>query len=142
MRYFVDTNVLVYRRLAEAGPKQVRAAAIVERLWRKGDGRTSVQVLQEYYHVATRKLLLPPKEIRLSVLRLFAWKPVAPDQETFQRAWLLQDRYGLSFWDALVVAAAQAADCTHLLTEDLQDGQSLEGLVVLNPFALASSDLP
>ncbi len=142
MRYFVDTNVFVYRRHTEAGAKQLRAAAIVERLWREGDGRTSVQVLQEYYNVATRKLLMPPKEIRESVLRLFSWKPVVPDHTTFERAWRLEDRYQLSFWDALVVAAAQAADCTHLLTEDLQDGQSLDGLVVTNPFALESAELP
>ncbi len=142
MRYFVDTNVFVYRRHAEAGAKQVRAAAIVERLWRGGDGRTSIQVLQEYYHVATRKLLMPQEEIRQSVLRLFAWKPVVPDHETFRQAWAIQDRYQLSFWDALVVAAAQAADCSHLLTEELQDGQKLDGLVVSNPFALASPNLP
>lgn len=142
MRYFVDTNVFIYRRHAEAGAKQVRAAAIVERLWRGGDGRTSVQVLQEYYNVATRKLRMPPHDIRQSVLRLFAWNPVVPDAETFQRAWLLQDRYGLSFWDALVVAAAHAAACTHLLTEDLQDGQDLDGLAVVNPFALANPELP
>ena len=142
MRYFVDTNVFVYRRHAEAGAKQVRAAAIVERLWREGAGRTSVQVLQEYYNVATRKLLMPPKEIRQSVLRLFSWKPVVPDRQTFERTWLLQDRYQLSFWDALVVAAAQAADCTHLLTEDLQDGQSLDGLAVTNPFTLGGAELP
>jgi predicted nucleic acid-binding protein len=142
MRYFVDTNIFVYRRHAEAGPKQVRAAAVVERLWRDGDGRTSVQVLQEYYNVATRKLLLPAKEIRLSVNRLFAWKPVTPDARTFERAWTIEDRYRLSFWDALVVAAAQTADCTHLLTEDLQDGQNLDGLVVMNPFPLPDAELP
>jgi predicted nucleic acid-binding protein len=115
---------------------------VVERLWRKGDGRTSVQVLQEYYNVATRKLLLPEKEIRLSVKRLFAWQPVTPDAQTFDRAWTVEDRYRLSFWDALVVAAAQAADCTHLLTEDLQDGQNLDGLVVMNPFPLPDAELP
>jgi predicted nucleic acid-binding protein len=142
VRYFVDTNVFVYRRHAEAGEEQVRAAAVVERLWREGDGRTSVQVLQEYYNVATRKLLLPAKEIRLSVHRLFAWKPVAPDAETFERAWTIEDRRQLSFWDALVVAAAQAADCTHLLTEDLQDGQDFDGLIVMNPFKLPSAELP
>jgi predicted nucleic acid-binding protein len=142
MRYFVDTNVFVYRRHAESGPRQARAAAVVERLWRQGDGRTSVQVLQEYYNVATRKLLLPKSEIRQSVNRLFAWKPVVPDAGTFARAWSIEDRHHLSFWDALVVAAAQTADCTHLLTEDLQDGQDLDGLLVLNPFELPTADLP
>lgn len=133
----IETNVVVYRRHAEAGLKQARAAAVVERLWRKGDGRTSLQVLQEYYDVATRKLRLPPEEIRLSVRRLFAWNPVVPDLALFRRAWLLQDRYGLSFWDTLVVAAAQAADCTHLLTEDL-----LDGLLVMDPFNREAADLP
>jgi predicted nucleic acid-binding protein len=142
MRYFVDTNVFVYRRHAESGAKQARAAAVLERLWRVGDGRTSVQVLQEYYNVATRKLLFPAKEIRQSVNRLFAWKPVVPDARTFERAWSIEDRHRLSFWDALIVAAAQAADCTHLLTEDLQDGQDLDGLIVTNPFELPNADLP
>ncbi len=141
MRYFVDTNVFVYRRHAEAGAKQARAAAVVEHLWRQGSGRTSLQVLQEYYDVATRKLRLPPEEIRRSVRRLFAWNPVVPDLELFQHAWLLQDRYRLSFWDSLVVAAAQAADCTYLLTEDLQDGQDLDGLLIMDPFSRESADL-
>ncbi len=105
-------------------------------------GRTSLHVLHEYYDVATRKLRLQPVEIRLSVRRLFAWNPVVPDLELFQRAWLLQDRYGLSFWDTLVVAAAQAADCTHLLTEDMQDGQDLDGLLVMDPFSREAADLP
>jgi predicted nucleic acid-binding protein len=142
MTYFVDTNVFVYRRHAEAGAKQARAAAVVDRLWREGDGRTSVQVLQEYYNVTTRKLLLPPKEIRLSVRRLFAWRPLAPSSETFERAWALEHRHDLSYWDALVVAAAQESNCTHILTEDLQDGQHFDELVVVNPFKLASAELP
>jgi predicted nucleic acid-binding protein len=134
MRSFVDTNVFVYRLDAEAGPKQPRAQAVLARLWRERSGRTSFQVLHEYYAVATRKLRLTPAAVRLGIRDLLVWRPVVHDDDVLDRAWRAQDRYGLSFWDALIVAAAQAAECTHLLTEDLQDGQDLDGVRVLNPF--------
>ncbi|PYY06141.1 MAG: hypothetical protein DMG69_24460 [Acidobacteria bacterium] len=65
---------------------------------------------------------------------LLAWKPVTVDEGLLERAWNLQDRYKLSFWDALIVAAAKAAACRYLLTEDLQADQDLEGVVVVDPF--------
>lgn len=141
MRFFVDTNILVYRLDAEAKEKQVRANAVLDRLWRERSGRTSFQVLHEYYSVATRKLRLEPEQIRSSVRDLLAWHPVLHDAVVLERAWRHQDRYGMSFWDAAVIAAAQAAECTHLLTEDLQDHQNFEGLLVVNPFMPAAATL-
>lgn len=134
---FVDTNVLVYARDATEEDKQRIAARWMAELWAARAGRLSVQVLQEYYVTATRKLD-PPRHrdlVREDVVALQAWKPVEIDLVVLERAWSLEDRYGLSWWDAQIVAAALAAGCTHLLTEDLQDGQDLDGLKVVDPFA-------
>ena len=134
---FVDSNVLVYRRDASEGGKQSRAAAWIEHLWRTRTGRLSMQVLQEYYHAVTRRLTpgLPAGEARQEVRELASWQPVATDVELVAGAWEVEDRYGFSFWDALIVSAAQHSGCARLLTEDLQAGQDLDGMLVVDPFA-------
>ena len=72
---------------------------------------------------------------------LWAWQPVATDESSFVAAWGIQDRFQLSWWDALIVAAARSAGCSILLTEDLQHGQSLDGLRVVDPFQVAPEDI-
>lgn len=133
---FVDTNVLVYRRDSGQGEKQARAAAWIKHLWETRDGRLSYQVLQEFYVTVTSKLRpgLDAESARDDVRSLHAWHPVPVDARVLEGAWVIQDRYGLSWWDSLIVAAAQVADCRFLLTEDLQDGQELGEVRVLNPF--------
>lgn len=133
---FVDTNVLVYRRDAGQGEKQSRADAWMERLWSERSGRLSYQVLQEYYVTVTSKLHpgLDAESARNDVRSLLAWHPIGVDAGVIEGAWVLQDRYKLSWWDSLIVAAAQVADCRVLLTEDLQDGQELGEVRVVNPF--------
>lgn len=133
---FVDTNVLVYARDAAAGPKQVRAAEWMTFLWRSGRGRLSMQVLHEYYHTVTRKLQpgLDAAAAREEVRQLMQWRPVDLSPAVLERGWTVQDRYAISFWDALIVAAALDVRCDYLLTEDMQSGQDLGGVVVLNPF--------
>jgi predicted nucleic acid-binding protein len=135
---FVDTNVLVYARDSAAGPKQARAAEWMAFLWRSGRGRLSMQVLHEYYHTVTRKLQpgLDAAAARQEARQLMQWQPVELSPAVLERGWSLQDQYAISFWDALIIAAAQVARCEYLLTEDLQDGQSLGGVVVVNPFQL------
>lgn len=136
MDVFVDTNVLVYARDASEPEKQPVALAWIERLWREQRGRLSYQVLHEFYVTVTGKLDpgLPSDDARQEVRALLAWRPLSPDQATLSRAWEVQDRYGFSFWDASIVAAAQLSGCGLLLTEDLQDGQELDGLRVVDPF--------
>jgi predicted nucleic acid-binding protein len=133
---FVDTNVLVYTRDASAGAKQARARDWMAHLWGTGRGRLSYQVLDEYYVVVTRKLKpgLGPEDARNDVRDLLAWQPQAVDSDVVEMAWEVEDRFGLAFWDALVVSAAQLAGCRYLLTEDLQHGQVLGGVTVLSPF--------
>lgn len=108
-------------------------------LWDSNSGRVSMQVLHEYYVTVTRKLRpgLPEGEAREDIAALGSWRPLAPDMELLDAGWAEQDRYGFSFWDALIVAAARRLGCTVLLTEDLQDGQDLGGVRVRNPFTTA-----
>lgn len=133
---FVDTNVFVYLRDSTEPEKQRRCAEWIGDLWETGLGRTSGQVLQEYYVTVTAKLRpgMPPEDARSDVLALAAWNPLFPGAEIFEDAWAVEDRYGFSMWDALIVAAARRLGCSTLLTEDLQDGQDLDGLMVRSPF--------
>lgn len=135
VRVFVDTNVFVYARDSADKAKQLRAAAWIRRLGRT-EGRTSMQVLNEYYVTVTRKLDpgLRPDDARSDVRNLLLWRPVAVDRAVVEQAWTMEDRFSISFWDALVVAAAKLQSCTHLLSEDLQAGQDLDGVVVVDPF--------
>jgi predicted nucleic acid-binding protein len=102
-----------------------------------------VQVLSEFYVVSTRKLATPlAREIaRAEVRQLETWGPVALSAPVRERARLLEDRYLLSWWDALIVAAAAQAGCGLLLTEDLHDGQDFDGVTVVNPFTHDLADL-
>ena len=136
---FVDTNVLLYARDAGEPGKQPRAAAWLDLLWRRQLGRTSIQVLSEYYVNVTRKLYpgLPQDDAWDDVLALFTWHPQPVDDALMMRGRDIERRYRLSWWDSLVVGAAQLQGCAVLLTEDLQDGGSYGSVTVRNPFAHA-----
>ena len=133
---FVDTNILVYARDAAAGEKQVRAAALLDELWRSRRGRISVQVLNEYFVTVTQKLRpgMPHEAAWSDVAALRAWDPVSLDWPLTEQAHLLRGQYALSWWDALVVAAAELADCSTLYSEDLTHGATYGHVQVVNPF--------
>jgi predicted nucleic acid-binding protein len=135
-KVFVDTNVLVYTRDASEPQKQKQAMGWMSHLWDLRTGRISFQVLQEYYVTVTEKLDpgLAPEVARQDVRLLFSWQPIHLDARVLEGAWRLQDRYQLSWWDALIVSAAHAAKCDYLLTEDLKENQRLENVRVINPF--------
>jgi predicted nucleic acid-binding protein len=134
---FVDTNVLLYA-LDEADPsKRQTARKWTADLWKSRRGRVSFQVLGEFYVNALRIHPASRDEARAEVRDLLAWNPVASDAALIESGWKLQDRYQLSYWDALIVAAAKAVACRYLLTEDLQAGQKLDGIEILNPFLRA-----
>jgi predicted nucleic acid-binding protein len=140
---FVDTNVLVYARDTADPAKQAQASEWIAYLWERGEGRLSLQVLQEYYVTTTRKLSpgLEPEDARADVLDLAAWSPAVADTQMIAAAWSIEDRFGLSFWDALIVAAAHVARCEALLTEDLQHGMDLEGVRIVDPFRTGPDEL-
>lgn len=138
---FVDTNVLLYA-VDEGEPRKHRAALDWRaHLWSSRRGRVSYPVLQEFYVQALRKNPKRHAAARAEVRDLLAWDPIAIDAGVIEGAWDLQDRFSLSFWDALIVAAAHAAECGHLLTEDLTHGQVLDGVRVVNPFEVSPGDL-
>lgn len=136
MPVFVDSNVLLYARDSTERSKQPRAVVWLASLWQSRTGRVSFQVLQEFYVVATQQLKpgLSADEARAYVRSLLAWRPLQIEAKTMEAAWAISDRFRVSFWDALIVAAAQATGCDRLLTEDLQDGQLFDGVRVVDPF--------
>ncbi|MHB1641200.1 MAG: PIN domain-containing protein, partial [Acidithiobacillus sp.] len=106
-------------------------------LWSSRKGRTSLQALREFYNVVTRKTRpgLPRETAQALVRDLLTWNPADDNPVILNSAWQVEDRYGLSFWDSLIVASAMQQGCAVLLTEDLQHGQVFEGLItVKNPF--------
>ena len=133
---FVDTNVLVYSRDASEPGKQKQASAWMKHLWSTRTGRLSFQVLQEFYVTVTAKLKpgLDLETARDDVRLLLAWQPLVIDARITEAAWEAQERFSVSWWDALIVGAAQVANCRYLLTEDLQEAQQFGNLQVLNPF--------
>ena len=133
---FVDTNILLYSRDASEPEKQALASARLDELWEAHTGRLSVQVLNEFFVNATRKLDpgLSPEEAWDDIEALSAWEPLPLDMAILARAFSVQQRYGLSWWDSLIVAAAEASGCSRILSEDLSDGASYFGIIVENPF--------
>ncbi len=140
---FVDTNVFVYALDSAADTKHAAARLWTTALWESRRGRVSVQVLQELYVTLTRKLRpgLPTDAARIEVRSLLPWMPIEINPSILERAWHVETRFQLSWWDALIVASAQAGGCRYLLTEDLQDGQDLDGLLVVSPFRVTPTDL-
>ena len=134
---FVDTNIFVYARDASEPRKQALAAEWLRELWYEQRGRTSVQVLSEYYTTVTRKLRpgLAADEAWEDVAALFAWQPREIDRRVLEQAREIERRHPLSWWDSMIVAAAQLQNCELLLSEDLQDGWTCGTITVRNPFA-------
>ncbi|MBE0623191.1 MAG: PIN domain-containing protein [Burkholderiales bacterium] len=139
---FVDTKVLVYARDLREKAKQPAAALWIEQLWRERSGRTSTQVLSEFYVTVTRKLKpgMSAAQAWDEVNAFLSWHPQAVDAALLERAYQIEQRYHLSWWDSAVVGAAQLQDCALLLTEDLQDGAVFGSVTVRSPFTLAAED--
>ena len=139
---FVDANILVYAKQTSECVKQPLAAEWIRRLDTTGRGCTSMQVMNECYTVLTRKLRpgLQRAAAWRYVSKFFEWKPCAVDLNVVLRAKEIEQRYGLNWWDCLIVAAAQLQNCTVLLTEDLDEQGVYGGVQVCNPFRLAMCD--
>jgi predicted nucleic acid-binding protein len=131
---FVDTNILVYAHDGGAGAKYRKSVELLTRLFDSGSGALSVQVLSEFYSVATRKLGIPGAEAEQIIADLGAWAIHSPSHAGLLKACALQRRYKLSWWDALVIQSALETDSRILWTEDLKDGQQFGSLTICNPF--------
>lgn len=135
-RVFIDTNILLYAYDLDAGLKREVAANIIRRVWANGSGTLSTQVLQEFYVNVTMKIAKPISraEARAIIGRYLVWKVEINTLESILRASEIQERYRLSFWDALIIAAAAKVGAGILYTEDLNSSQMIEGIQVINPF--------
>jgi len=135
-KVFVDTNILVYAHDADAGPKRQRAAAVLRDLWDARSGTLSTQVLQEFYINATRKIRTPlsPGLAREVVRNYASWVDSSITPDTLLRASEISETWGLSFWDGLIVAAAEQNRTARLLSEDLSHGSLIAGVRIVNPF--------
>jgi predicted nucleic acid-binding protein len=134
-RCFVDTNILMYAHDASAGAKHERARALVEELWRNRSGVVSTQVLQELC-VNLRRKAGRPVDLRTTreiVTDYLSWEVVVNTGESILEALEIENRHGISFWDALVVQAAESSGAAILYSEDLSDGQAYGPVHVVNP---------
>ena len=135
-KVFVDTNVLVYAHDLDAGTRRDVAASLVRGLWESQQGILSVQVLQEFYVTVTRKIPHPiPAARARAMIRNYAQWPVHRNTpSTVCHASEIQERWRISFWDGLIVAAASESGAGKILSEDFNAGQVLEGILIDNPF--------
>jgi predicted nucleic acid-binding protein len=131
-RAFLDTNVLIYA-LAQNDPRSIAAEQLLQ-----AGGRVSVQVLNEFVSVTRRKLALawPDVIAALGAIRTLCGDPIALDRAVHDTGVELARRHQISIYDAMIVAAARAAKCEVVYSEDLQDGRSFgSDLRIENPFA-------
>ncbi len=135
---FIDTNVLVYAHDISAGIKHTRARHLLQTLWKSKQGCMSIQVLQEFYANITHKVAAPlsAAETARVIQALAVWKIHAPAVNDILEAIRVQQYYHLSFWDAMIVWSAARLGCSILWSEDLNHGQTYEGVHVQNPFVM------
>ena len=136
-RQFLDTNVLVYAHDTSAGVKHEKAKALVGRLWETRDGCLSVQVLQEFYVTVTRKVTKPidSAEAAQIISDLATWRIHEPGAQDVLGAVEIHRRYGISFWDAMIIQSASRLGCNLVWSEDLNPGQIYDQVTVRTPFA-------
>ena len=134
-KYFVDTNILIYAHDRSTGIKHERARQLVERLWANGQGVLSTQVLQELCVNLRRKSAHPPPadEIRRLIQDYLSWEVVVNTPQAVIQALEIEVRHRISFWDALVLQAAEQSGASVLYSEDLSAGRRYGAVQVLNP---------
>ncbi len=135
-KFFIDSNLLVYSCDSSEPQKQPLARELVASLVENGNAVLSVQVLGEFFTVVTGRIPNPLSvEEAETVIDLICTLPVMEiDTAIVRRAIATHRRYGISYWDSLIVAAAERAGCATILSEDLNPGQSYHGILVINPF--------
>lgn len=133
---FVDTNILLYAHDRSAGTKQATSANLLAQLWEGNSGVLSPQVLQEFLVNALRKLKSPLSLAKTrDIVRTYGlWVRRDAKVEDILRATEITELTGFSFWDSLIIASAEATGCEVLYSEDMQHGQQVAGLTILNPF--------
>jgi predicted nucleic acid-binding protein len=136
-RFFVDTNILVYAHDSSTGAKHERAHSLVGQVWASGEGVLSTQVLQELSINLRRKMAKPFsfEEVREIITDYSRWQIVVNTSDSVLHALEIEERYKVSFWDALILQAAENAGASVLYSEDLSAGQYYGAVRVVNPLA-------
>ena len=134
-KYFVDTNILVYAHDRSTGIKHERAQRLLEQLWDSANGVLSTQVLQELCINLRRKVRqpLPMEEVRQLIRDYSTWEIVTNTSESVILALEIENRYQTSFWDALILQAAESSGASILYSEDLETGQRYGEIQIINP---------
>lgn len=134
MKTFLDSNIIVYANDATDEQKQETAINLIQKHMREGSGVISTQVMQEYADNAIQKLgqAVPVVMHQLHLLESLSVVVIKP--ELVRRGLEIKTLYGLSYWDSLIVAVAESAGCSQVLSEDLNSGQSYCGMRWVNPF--------
>ncbi len=134
MKAFIDTNVFVYAYDRADRRKQRVARTLLARIEKAGSGVVSLQVQQEFFWVATRKLEIDPAAAKAILQRWLKFELVLPSPELLYDAIDCSIAAGISFWDSLVVVSAERARCDLLYSEDMNHEQVIRGVKVVNPF--------
>ena len=142
VRVFLDTNILVYAQDAASPPKRQRSRELIAKVAGAGTGVISTQVLQEFFVTATTKLGVDPLAAKAILGTFTVFEIVQASPRLIEDAIDCSVVNRLSFWDALIVAAAASAGCGILCSEDLNAGQAIQGVHIENPFSSRSSRSP
>ena len=132
---FIDTNVLIYAHDIDADAKHKIAKGVLQELWTERTGVLSAQVLQEFYVNVTRKIPSPlSKDLARLVVSSYAIWCLETTPTEILAAFRIEDESRIGFWDALIVSSAAKSGATRILSEDLNAGQRIAGILVVNPF--------
>jgi predicted nucleic acid-binding protein len=134
-RIFVDTNLLVYAHDHSAGAKHRTAQKLIQELWESKAGCLSIQVLQEFYVSVTQKVPKPMDRTSAAqvIQNLAFWRVHEPKTDDVLEAIHLQERYQISFWDAMIIQSALHFECSIIWSEDLNPGQVYDSVKLVNP---------
>jgi predicted nucleic acid-binding protein len=134
-RTFIDTNVLIYAHDIDADAKHKIAKGVLQELWSERTGVLSAQVLQEFYVNVTRKIPSPlSKDLARLVVSSYAIWCLETTPTEILAAFRIEDESRIGFWDALIVSSAAKSGANRILSEDLNAGQRIAGILVVNPF--------
>lgn len=141
VKTFVDTNVLIYAYDVDAASKHRVAKRVLQELWRQRTGALNVQVLQEFYVNVTRRIASPlSKDSARTVVNSYIIWCIDTTPAQVSEAFRIEDEAKIGFWDALIIAAAAKAGADRILSENLNPGQTISGVLIENPFAGSSQE--
>lgn len=135
MGHFLDTNILLYS--ISKNPDETRKYEIASQLLDNDAGALSIQVLQEFYVQATRVSRPDPISHDMAAALMKTWtrfRIQSMTLDTLNQALQIRKTHGFSFWDSAIIAAASALRCDRIYTEDLNHGQAVQGITIINPF--------